>query len=319
MNFSDIEGHKKNIELIKKIINEGKVFHSYLFSGVDGCGKKLVALAFARMILCKGIKSEECDCESCRMFKKKTHPDFMLVDMEFQALLNGEKVEEQNSIKISTIREVIKFSSRCPSFSDKKVIIIDDSHKMVVEAQNAILKTLEEPGQTSVFILISPSLNLLLPTIVSRCYTLNFNGLDYDELIRVLIKNSVDEKTASQAAESCNGSVSFALKHADIFRIIKENSDKGMLAPFIITSEILSSGNSKNAVNSLIDIVNSRIHKLMIESNSDAVVDKAATLIKRNLKYREFLRHNVNTRLVSFMVLYKYFVFRKEISNAETH
>ncbi len=315
MNFSAIKGHKKNIEFLIKLIENKTLFHSYLFYGPEGCGKKLVALAFARMIMCIGNKSDECDCESCRMFLKNIHPDFRLVDYAFQASLLDESVEKQKSIKISTIREIIRFSSLNPSISDKKVIIIDDAYKMVVEAQNALLKTLEEPGKTTIFIIITPSPTLLLPTVVSRCHTISFGPLDEKEVEEVLVHKGFDPSLSSQLAQTSGGSVLFALRYAEIFKIIKESSSLGLLAPFVITSKIISKGEvARDVVSYLIDIINSRLHSIIYSDIPNDMRKKGVEIVKNNVKYKNFLRHNVNPRIISFIVLQRYFSFRKEIT-----
>ncbi len=315
MNFSAIKGHKKNIEFILKLIKNRIFFHSYLFYGPEGCGKKLVALAFARMILCIDNKTDECDCESCRMFLKNIHPDFRLVDYAFQASFLGERVEEQKSIKISTIREIIRFSSLNPSVSNRKVIIIDDSHKMVIEAQNALLKTLEEPSPSSVFIIISPSVNLLLPTVVSRCHTISFGLLNEKDVEEILVQKGFDPSLSTQLAQISGGSVLFALRYADIFSIIKESSSMGVLAPFVITSKIISKQESaRDSVGFLIDIINSRVRDIVYSDIPDDMRKKGVEIVKNNVKYKNFLRHNVNPKIISFIVLQRYFSFRKEVS-----
>ncbi|MCX7905845.1 MAG: DNA polymerase III subunit delta' [Elusimicrobiales bacterium] len=313
MKFSQIIGHIKNIEMLLKIVKENKIFHSYIFTGVDGIGKKMIALAFARHILCIGEKNDECICESCRMFLKGIHPDFRLVDKTFQASLLGEEPEEQDNIKISTIREVIRFSQLAPSFSKYKVIIFDDAHKMVIEAQNALLKTIEEPPINTLFIFVTHSKNLLLPTVVSRSQVLNFSPLMIDDVFNILKKNGFDENLSFDAAESSGGSVSFAIKHIGLLKDIKEAVKYGQIASFVIAYKIAKSQNPKQSVSSLIDILNNRIY-YYVEKNIDRyVIQKAVLIIKRNLTYKKYLRYNVNSRIISFLVLYNYFLFRREL------
>ncbi|MCX7642031.1 MAG: DNA polymerase III subunit delta' [Elusimicrobiales bacterium] len=313
MKFSQIIGHTKNIEILLKIINGGKIFHSYLFTGIDGIGKKMVALAFAKHVLCIGKKNDECICESCRMFLKGVHPDFRLVDKTFQASLLGEEPEEQDNIKISTIREIIRFSQLAPSFSKYKIIVFEDAHKIVIEAQNALLKTIEEPTPTTLFIFITHTKNLLLPTVVSRSQILNFTSLKVDDVIKILKDRGFDEKISIDAAESSGGSVSFAIKHIDILNEIKESLEYGQLAPFVIASKLSKSQNPKQSAFSLIDILNNRIYYLVEKNLNRNIIERANLIIKKNLKYKQYLRYNVSPRIISFLVLYKYFLFRKEL------
>lgn len=313
MKFSDIKGHIKNISTLIKMHDEDRIFHSYLFTGIEGCGKKLVALAISKRILCLNKKGDDCECESCRMFDRDVHPDFKLVNLFYQASLLDEDVSEQNNLKISTIREVIRFSQLAPSFSSKKIIIIDDAYRMVQEAQNALLKTIEEPTLTSIFILITPSKNLLLPTVVSRCQVINFSPLTNDDVKEILIKNGYDEKTAAEAAISSCGSASFAIKHIDMFKEIRESIEYGSLAPFVVASKIIKSDNSKQSVLSLIDILNNRIYNIIKENPKEPVIEKAVAVLKKNLSYKNYLRYNVNPRIISLMTIYNYFMFRREL------
>lgn len=313
MSFANIKGHARNIEILTQIYKSGNIFHSYLFSGIDGIGKKMIALAFAKKILCVKEGTDECKCESCRMFEKNIHPDFKLIDLQFQANFLNEDLEDQSNIKISTIREVIRYLKLAPSLSKRKVVIIDDAHKMVVEAQNALLKTIEEPTPTSVIILISPSKNLLLPTVVSRCHILNFSGLMYDDIKDILLSMGVDEDTAKEVSFSSNGSVSFALKQIEIIKIIRQYLNFGLIAPFIITSKLLESSNQKDQINLLIEIINNRVYNLITKELDRELIRKGVLVIRKNLRYKNYLRHNVNPRLVSFMALYYYLLFRMEI------
>lgn len=313
MRFSEIKGHRKNISTLIKMHNEGKLFHSYLFTGIEGSGKKLVALAFSKRVLCLDGRGDECECDSCRMFEKGVHPDFRVVDLSYQASLLGEDVSEQNNLKISTIREIIRFSQLAPSFSAYKVIIIDDAYKMVSEAQNALLKTIEEPTPTSIFILISPSKNLLLPTVVSRCQVINFSPLTEEDVRDILISKGYDAETAKDAAGSSLGSVSFAINHIEMLKEIKEAVKYGSLAPFVIASRIAKSENPKQSALSLIDILTNRIYSIIKNNPERVVIEKAVSLLKNNIKYKSYLRHNVNPRIVSLMSVYNYFRFRKEL------
>lgn len=318
MMFSQIKGHSKNIELLKQLYRNNCIFHSYLFTGIEGIGKKLIAVLFAKKILCLKDGFDNCNCESCRMFEKNIHPDFKLIDLFFQANLFDEDIEEQNNLKISTIREVIRYLNLAPSISNKKVVIIDDAHKMVVEAQNALLKTIEEPTQTSVIILISPSKNLLLPTVVSRCHNINFSGLLDGEVEEILLNIGTDKDTAKEVSSSSNGSIGFALKQIEIIKKIKQHLNFGLLAPFIITNDLLASGNQKENISMLIEIINNRIYRLITKENDEEIIRKGLMLIKKNLKYKNYIKHNVNQRFISTMVLYNYFLFRKDIKGEKT-
>ena len=143
MNFNNIIGNEQNKTLLKNSIKSSNLVHSYMFTGIDGIGKKLFAMAFAKMILCES-ENKPCDhCASCIRFDGDNHPDFMIIDS-----LDGK------SIKIDQIRLLQEKIAEKPILSDKKVYIINNSDLMTVEAQNCLLKTLEEPPEYAILILV---------------------------------------------------------------------------------------------------------------------------------------------------------------------
>lgn len=214
MHFDSILGHNQQKKILLKSKKENRVSHAYLFCGVEGIGKKLAAIEFAKTLNCLNLNENEqkkCECTSCKKIEKLIHPDVLVY----------EYTKEKN-IKVDQIRDDIeqKIYLR-PYEGNYKVFILDDAERMNVNAQNAFLKTLEEPPQYSVLILITSTPDILLPTIRSRCQTINFNPLP-DELIQNELKknselNSDDIKIASQIS---NGSLGKALK------ITKESLEK---------------------------------------------------------------------------------------------
>lgn len=176
MIFENIIGNEKNKELLKKIIDTNNIAHSYMFVGKDSIGKFLFAKEFAKAILCIE-EGKPCNkCKSCIEFNTNNNPDFSILD------------PEGNSIKIDQIRELTKKVYEKPVVSNRKVYIINDSNYMTKEAQNSLLKTLEEPPEYITIILITSNENLFLPTIKSRCTKVLFNRLTNQELANILEK-----------------------------------------------------------------------------------------------------------------------------------
>lgn len=174
MIFENIIGNKKNKELLKNVIDTNNIAHSYMFVGKDSIGKFLFAKEFAKAILC-GNEERPCNkCKSCIEFDTSNNPDFSILE------------PEGTSIKIDQIREFIKKVYEKPVVSAKKVYIINDSNYMTKEAQNSLLKTLEEPPEYVTIILITSNENMFLPTIKSRCTKILFNKLSNDELAKIL-------------------------------------------------------------------------------------------------------------------------------------
>lgn len=187
--FSDIIGNDK---LKKKLIHSveiNKTSHSYLFIGTEGIGKKLIAEEFAKMLL--AVKDTE------------NSPDFSIIE------------PDGNSIKIEQIREFQKKVSEKPIISNKKVYIINDSDKMTVEAQNCLLKTLEEPPEFVTIILIGSNENSFLSTIKSRCMILHFEKISDEQIQKYLQDNHQTEINSKIMLEACQGSIGKALEIKD--------------------------------------------------------------------------------------------------------
>ena len=174
--FENIIGNEKNKELLKNIIDTNNIAHSYMFVGKESIGKLLIAKEFAKAILCTAEEKACNNCKSCIEFDTNNNPDFIILE------------PEGNSIKIDQIRELTKKVYEKPVVSNKKVYIINDSQFMTKEAQNSLLKTLEEPPEYVTIILITSNENSFLPTIKSRCTKITFNSLTDEELSYILKK-----------------------------------------------------------------------------------------------------------------------------------
>ena len=143
MTFQDIIGNKTTKETLVNVVKNNKVLHGYMFIGQEGIGKFLIAKEFAKMILCENKNVTPCNnCKSCLEFEGENNPDFSIIK------------PDGNSIKIEQIRNMNSKILEKPINSGRKVYIIDDSNKMTKEAQNCLLKTLEEPPEYAVIILI---------------------------------------------------------------------------------------------------------------------------------------------------------------------
>ena len=176
MIFNNIIGNEKNKELLKNIIDSNNIAHSYMFVGKDSIGKLLFAKEFSKAILCTSGEKACNKCKSCIEFDTNNNPDFSILE------------PEGNSIKIDQIRELTKKVYEKPVVSSRKVYIINDSQVMTKEAQNSLLKTLEEPPEYVTIILITSNENTFLPTIKSRCTKVSFNRLTNNELANILEK-----------------------------------------------------------------------------------------------------------------------------------
>lgn len=174
--FENIIGNDKIKNDLKQILQNNHISHSYMFIGNKGIGKSKFAKEFAKGIVCNSDITKPClSCKSCIEFDNNNNPDFYYIDLG-----------EENSIKIETIRLMQKKVQELPIVSKRKVYIIDDAEYMTKEAQNCLLKTIEEPPEFVTVILITSNENRILNTIKSRCLKIYFNSIDTNDMRQFL-------------------------------------------------------------------------------------------------------------------------------------
>lgn len=202
MALKDIFGHSRQIAQLRRAIQSGRVPHAYLFSGVEGVGKRLVAENIAKVFNCHNPVDPQnnldaCDeCASCKKIRNKTHPDVRIVEPD------GE------NIKVEQLRDVLRDVSFKPYEGRWKVFIFDRAESLLPATANLFLKTLEEPTKRTLFILISSKKELLLPTIVSRCQNVKFGGIPLNQLSDILKKEfKLSDEEAGFYALAAEGSI----------------------------------------------------------------------------------------------------------------
>ncbi|MCK9578336.1 hypothetical protein M0R01_02475 [bacterium] len=199
-------GHKKEKELLGRLIKSDRIPHAILFSGPQKIGKKKVAIEFVKSIFCNnrekgwGFCSE---CYSCRNIDSNSIPDFNLITTE----------EDSKEIKIEQIKNLQdKFS--LTSFSGGyKAGIIDNAHLMNIHAQNSFLKTLEEPKGKTIIILVTDRPDSLLPTIFSRVQNIKFSILPKDEIEKHLKVLGASEKESKEISAISSGQIGKAIDY----------------------------------------------------------------------------------------------------------
>lgn len=172
--FRDIIGQEQIREHLTNAISAGKVSHAYIINGEKSSGKEFIAKVFAMALQCEKGETEPCqECRSCRQALSDNHPDIIRVTHE-----------KPNTVSVDDIRAQVNSDVAIKPYSSPyKIYIINEAEKMNVPAQNVLLKTLEEPPEYVVILLLTASLEALLPTILSRCVVLNMKPVA-DALVR---------------------------------------------------------------------------------------------------------------------------------------
>ncbi len=178
MRFEDILGQKQAINKIEGMLKTDNLPSVLLFYGPEGTGKRLTSLRIAKALNCRNRNSRESffcnECPSCQKIEKQIHPDLHIL------------IPEGDSIKIESVREIIKTINHVPFEGKRKIAIIDNAEAMTIQAANALLKTLEEPPEKTHIILISSNPGKLPLTLRSRCYPLRFVPLNEETIIEIL-------------------------------------------------------------------------------------------------------------------------------------
>jgi len=200
MSFKDIVGQEKAIKILKKSVKENRISSSYIFIGNKGVGKKLTALEFYKAMNCLNIdkNNEACDnCEVCSKINRQCCPDLKIIK------------PIKDLIKIEQIRELRKDIEIKPFENKKEIYIIDQAEQMTLEASNCLLKTIEEPPDYAVIILICLKLDPLLPTMISRCQIINFRLISSLQIKKLLLNkiNNLKEERAELISKLAQGSI----------------------------------------------------------------------------------------------------------------
>ena len=251
--FNNIIGHEEIIRHLKKAMKTGKVSHSYIFTGRPGSGKKLLATTYAMTLQCEQGGTEPCQkCDSCKKAMGKNHPDIIMVNHE-----------KPGTISIDEIREQVIYDVAVkPYCSPYKIYIIPDAELMTVQAQNALLKTIEEPPEYAVIMLLTSNADAMLPTIQSRCVRLDLKVVD-DSLVKkyLMERLHVPDYQAEIDASFAQGSIGKAKEAAtsEEFSNITQNALKilknaNSMEVYELADEIKLLSGEKQSIDDYLDI-----------------------------------------------------------------
>lgn len=190
--FAPLIGQSQAVELLTQAINQNRLAPAYLFAGIDGIGRALAARCFILQLFCSNLAAPQ---QTENLLRQGNHPDVLWVEPTYlhqgqrlssaEAAEKGLKRKAPPAIRTEQIREIAQFLSRRSSVAPRLVVVIEQAETMAEAAANALLKTLEEPGQATI-ILIAPSVESLLPTLVSRCQKIPFYRLNPAQIAQVL-------------------------------------------------------------------------------------------------------------------------------------
>ena len=216
--FKDVVGHKDILKYISSAVENNRVSHAYILNGERGSGKKMLANLFAMTLLCETGDNEPCGkCHSCKQAESGNHPDIIRVTHE-----------KPNSISVDDIRTQVNNTVDIKPYQGPyKVYIIPQADMMTPQAQNAILKTIEEPPSYAVFLLLTENAETLLPTINSRCVMLKLRNIKDTLIKKYLMENlEIPDYKADMCTAFAHGNMGRAimLANSDHFNEIREEA-----------------------------------------------------------------------------------------------
>lgn len=270
--FDSIVGNYSIKKILEKSILDKKTSHSYLFVGMQGIGKKLMAVEFAKALL--GINQID------KQIEEINHPDFICIE------------PDGNGIKIEQIRELQKKIPEKPIQSTKKVYLINEADSMTFEAQNCFLKTLEEPPEFVTIILIGSQESAFLPTIKSRCMIFHFQPIQEQEMRQYLEKQGITNLTNHQL-EMFQGSIGKALSLKDkqpmyelLENMVNSLNQKDLIDILKISEPLYQ---AKEEIFEILEYINllllKRAKENYLYTNCIQIVENTKKMLKQNVNY----------------------------------
>lgn len=217
--FKDIVGQEQLKEHLEGAIRLNKVSHAYIINGERSAGKEFIAKIFAMALQCENRQDTEAchECHSCKQALSGNHPDIIFISHE-----------KPGTISVDDIRSQINGDVAIKPYSGpRKIYIMNEGEKMTVQAQNALLKTLEEPPEYAVILILTANVNALLPTIISRRVVLNMKPVRDEQMKRYLMQEmEIPDYKADICAAFARGNVGKArlLAKSEEFDKVKEEA-----------------------------------------------------------------------------------------------
>ncbi|MDP9175323.1 MAG: DNA polymerase III subunit delta' [Planctomycetota bacterium] len=323
--LENIFGQPAAVETIRRAHQADRLPHAMIFSGPTGVGKATTAGALGALFLCEAPGPlDACGkCTSCRAMDSASHPDFHVITKELARLHDRSGTSKATQLGINVIRrELNEVAGRKTTIGRGKVFVIEQAELMTSAAQNALLKTLEEPQGRTMIVLLTESLGDLLSTVRSRCQTIRFLPLDVELVRTELIKRGIDEITAQPASEIGDGSFGTALRFiedgvlapaaavadaidatlfggapADIADLLRKSAE-AQTEKTLERDELASKDSvMRDWLGVFMSIAARRLRQRLAENVNEATLERACDAIDSLARAEKYLDANVNVSL----------------------
>ena len=289
MRFEDFIARPALIEHLRNTFGSGRVNHAYIFAGPEGTGKRTMARICAQALFCQDEPGRRpCGkCAGCCQFQEG-HPDVYTLTLP----------EKKTQIPVDSVRELLALLSDRPFSGGMRVVLCDQAELLNDFGQNALLKTLEEPPENTVFILCVTSVNALLPTVVSRSQIVRFSPLDDDILEKELVKRGANSSDAENIAKYSEGSLGRALNFINDKKLLDlaknvEEAYKNARSGKDIATVTTSVKASKETAGEVLNCMEAVGRSLLKKGN-----EEGAFLLESVMQARKMLRSNVTWQYV---------------------
>lgn len=286
MDFQQIIGHEDIIKHFKCSIEMGRIGHAYIICGEEDSGKQTLAASFAKTLQCEEHGPDPCNsCQSCLQADSGNHPDIITVTHEKPLVVSVDDIRDQ----------VVNSIATKPYKSKYKIYIIEDGQLMNTQAQNALLKTIEEPPEYGIIIILTTSLDKLLPTVISRCITLNIRPVKERDIYDYLTEHfALNKEKANFCVEYAQGNLGKAIKLAT-------NEEYNALIQSVIKLET-----------EIYDMDMERIAEVIADCEKNYKVSINEYLDLMMMWYRDILMLKVTGKIDKIMYREQYSVIKKQ-------
>ena len=218
-------GQERALSLMQRSLEKKTLAHAYLFSGPHHIGKMTLAINLAQALNCQADEKPCGECAACLKILQGKHADVQVIDIDSAA--EDDETKRRTEIGIKQIRQ-LQHSASLPPFEGRyKVFIIDEAELLSIEAANCLLKTLEEPEEKIVFILLTANAELILPTVLSRCQEIRLKTMPVEAIAGVLKDSySIEPQQADLLSWLCHGCIGWAVSAALDDKTIRQYFEK---------------------------------------------------------------------------------------------
>ncbi len=298
--LSDYEKLHPHLQTVLSGYVKNTIPHALLIQGPAGVGKRTLARLLCMLAVCQSEHHKPCqECDACKRVQEGVHSNILSPRVQAGA----------NSIKIDDIRDILDMLSRHGLEEGARVVVIEEAGRLTPQAQNALLKSLEEPLGSTHFILTTSAERALLPTILSRCSPLNIPLWDRESMLRILSAQQVTGKQAEDLVVLSGGSIGQALaslqneSYWDSVKLV-ESTFLSVRKPEQIPSASNALKNVRDSASDILDILEKQVSLMLLKEQDPAKISGINRMLLAVMKARQYRASNVSWQSIADRLLF---------------